>query len=236
MGKSTLAFQISRNISESGLSVLYFSNEMTSQQLWIKATCGATELNWRDIKRDGATEAQKEKLLLASSELIERYGESFRIDDRVDHGVATIWQACRKYKPSFVVVDVLQNLTDKGDNEVRRIGEIIKGLKFIAKDTNSHIFALTHVNRSVEANKGKIPTMAQLRESGHLENTADNVILLYSKNYYENAVEQENRFLETDVIIAKSRDGVRNVKIVLQYDLLQQWFGDAVREVQDYTR
>lgn len=234
MGKSTLAFQISRNIASRGSNVLYFSNEMTRMQLWIKATCGAAKLSWREVKRSGVSEQQKEILIEASSKLIDQFQSRLRIDDRSDHTTQTVWQACRKYHPQFAVVDVLQNLNDKGEKEVDRLGEIIKQLKFIAKDTNCHMLALTHVNRSVEYNKNKIPTMSELRDSGKLENTADNVLLITSDDYYSLA-ESPKDYWKTKLIIAKCRDGMRNIQVNLWYDLMAQWFEDDDPQAKDYV-
>lgn len=227
MGKSTLAWQIARNVAINR-RVIYFSNEMTARQLWAKAACGKLRIQWRDVIGKRITAEQLQALRDASNELMCLYEDRLSIDDRTIHTTETIWRAVAANHPALVVVDVIANLKNQGESELRRLATIARGLRDMCKDLNCALLTLHHTNRGSENRDNHRPTLADLRDCGDLEQLSDVVIFLYSPDYYRITEGMKPpRYLETSAIIAKDREGARNVDNQLAYDTESQWFEPA---------
>ncbi len=223
LGKSTLAFQIARNMARDGHKALYFSLEMGRVQLWAKAACGYVGVAWRDVREKRITSEQLEEVNQATSELIEAYQDRLLIDDRTGHSTQSLWQIVSTEKPDLVIVDVMARLKDRHESEVKRLGNIAYTLREMGKELNCATLVLHHVNRETETRKDKRPTLANLRDSGEIEQAADVVILLHSPDAYETTTKPPV-YRKTDAIIAKDRDGVMNKVIHLAFDTGAQWF------------
>ena len=224
MGKSTLAFQIARNMAASGKRVIYFSVEMTRRELWARATCGILEIPLKDFLTNSITKQQQVRLVEIGSDLMNAYEDRLLIDDRSRLTSEDIWKAVAKYKPDAIVLDHISLLADKGDNEIKRLGNITWTGKQIAKTYNLVAIYLQQLNRNTEqqSRKDKRPTMADLRDSGETEQNADTVTFIYRPDYYE--IGEPKLLSETELIIAKNRNGERNVFAKVKYHLLRQWF------------
>jgi replicative DNA helicase len=222
MGKSTIAFQIARNNARNGHKVLMFSNETRRVRLMAKAACGALAVSWPDVRERNVSPGVIEEIRAKAMELGESYGFNLRIDDRMHHTTQSIWQEIAAYQPELVIIDILANLHDKGESEIRRLSAIARNLKQICGDLNCHLMALHHINRDVEKRDVKVPTMSDLRDCGDLEQAADVVLFLHSDAYYEQKALPE--VIETDLIVAKNRDDQRNSRAKLNFLAKQQWF------------
>ena len=108
----------------------------------------------------------------------------------------------------LIIIDYLQLMQGSGrnnsDNRVQEVSEISRGLKLIARELDVPVIALSQLSRSVESRHPQIPQLADLRESGSIEQDADLVMFLYREDYYN--PETENQHV-TDLIIAKHRNG-----------------------------
>ena len=108
----------------------------------------------------------------------------------------------------LVVVDYLQlmqsSTTRSDGNRVQEVSEISRGLKLLARELNVPVIALSQLSRSVESRSPQIPQLADLRESGSIEQDADIVMFIYREAYYNPDTDREN---VTDLIIAKHRNG-----------------------------
>ena len=109
----------------------------------------------------------------------------------------------------LIIVDYLQLMQGSGSssnfsNRVQEVSEISRGLKLIARELNVPVIALSQLSRSVESRSPQIPQLADLRESGSIEQDADIVMFIYREAYYNPETERENI---TDLIIAKHRNG-----------------------------
>lgn len=228
MGKSTLAWQVARNVATSGLKAYFFSLEMATPSLWAKAACGAAGVRWRDIRNQTASENQITAVLDWTSRLMNTYGECLLIDDGVNT-TETIWQALEKHKPDLVVVDHLRLVADRGDKETKRLGMITQRMKEAAKSFNCGMLVLAQLNRGVEDRDNKRPTLADLRDSGEIEENADVVLMMHSDDYYEPT---GNPKVLTEVLVRKFRDDVLNQRIVLSFDKAHQWFGADVDSLE----
>jgi len=213
MGKSTLAFQIARNMAASGKRVIYFSVEMTRRELWARATCGILEIALKDFLTNSITKQQQVRLVEIGSDLMNAYEDRLRIDDRSRLTSEDIWKAVAKYRPDAIIVDHISLLSDKAESEIKRLGNISWTGKQIAKTYNLVAIYLQQLKR---------PTMADLRDSGETEQNADTVTFIYRPDYYE--IGEPKLLSETELIIAKNRNGERNVFAKVKYHLLRQWF------------
>lgn len=228
MGKSTLAWQAARNVATGGLKAYVFSLEMATASLWAKAACGAAGVRWRDIRNQTASEAQITAVLDWTSRLMNTYGECLLIDDGVNT-TETIWQALEKHKPDLVVIDHLRLVADRGDKETKRLGMITQRMKEAAKAFNCGMLVLAQLNRGVEDRDNKRPTLADLRDSGEIEENADVVLMMHSDDYYEPTGKPK---VLTEVLVRKFRDDVLNQRIVLSFDKAHQWFGADVDSLE----
>ena len=108
----------------------------------------------------------------------------------------------------LIIIDYLQLMQGSGrggnDNRVQEVSEISRGLKLIARELDVPVIALSQLSRTVESRHPQIPQLADLRESGSIEQDADLVMFLYREDYYN--PETDNQHI-TDLIIAKHRNG-----------------------------
>jgi replicative DNA helicase len=229
MGKSTLAWQIARNVAERGQKVLFLSLEMSAPALWAKAACGAAGLRWMKFLAEEATEWDVKMVLDKTSELMEAYGENLLIDDGM-HTTATIAKMVETHRPDLLVIDHLRYIADAGDNENKRLGLICTRLTDIAKGHNCSVICLAQLNRGVEqgsAGSDKRPSLKDLRDSGEIEEAADNVWMLYRKDYYD-AESKGNANSETELLARKFRMDLRNQRVMMIFDTVHQQFLDSV--------
>lgn len=225
MGKSSLAWQIVRNVALSGLKTYLFSLEMSITNLWARAACGAIGLRWRDIRSGLATPEQLEAVIIQAGEFAERFGKNILIDDGVNTS-ESIWNCIEKYRPDLVAIDHLRLIADQNESEVQRLGFMSKRLKDAAKAFNCAVLCLAQLNRAVEGREDKRPQLADLRESGHIEENADLVLMMYRDDYYT-PTETASNLSETEILIRKFRDDVNNNRVKLTFDLRHQIFGRA---------
>jgi len=227
VGKSSLAFQIARNMAAAGKKVIYFSPEMTRRELWAKAACGILEISLKDFFVNNISKKQEGDLIKVGADLMNTYEDRLMIDDRARLTSEDIWKAVARYQPAAIVVDHISLLSDKGENEIKRLGNITWQGKQIAKTYNIVSIYLQQLNRNTEqqSRKDKRPTMADLRDSGETEQNADTITFIYRPDYYE--VGDPKLLSETELIIAKNRNGERNIISKVKYHMLRQWFYTA---------
>ena len=217
MGKTTIAWQIARNCAANGMRALVFSLEVSTTSLWAKAACGAAGLRWRNIRSGDSSESDLRKLVITSNKLMHSYGDKLMIDDGM-HTTKTIWMAVEELRPDLVVVDHVRLIADAGSNEALRLGEISAACKDIAKQFNCAFLLLSQLNRSVESQSDKRPTLKDLRESGHLEENADVVLMIYRDQYYNDKSKDET----TQILVRKFRDDVLNQRVLLKFNTSAQ--------------
>jgi KaiC/GvpD/RAD55 family RecA-like ATPase len=225
MGKTALVWQIARNAAQSGRRVDMYSLEMSTASLWARAACPLVSVSWRDV-RTGRIDAQRRAELLArSASLAEQYGDNLRI---IDNGQTTdgIWRATAERRPDLIVVDHLRLIRDQMSSEVKRLGRITERLKDIAKTFDCAVLLAVQLNRAADAREDKRPTLADIRDSGEIEENADMIGMLYRNDYYHTAGETAKS--DAELIIRKFRDGPTSV-INLVFDVHEQWFYPAER-------
>lgn len=224
MGKTALALQVARNAArkESPHKVIFFSLEMSRISLWARAACPSVGLTWMDVKAKRFTGDQEERLFKESSELAVYYGDNLMIVDD-PQTTQSVWQICANERPDLVVIDHLRLVKDKGDNEVKRQGGIAERMKDMSKELDCHVLICAQLNRSVEARTNNRPVLADLRDSGEIEETADTVFMMYREDYYKPPTTPV-QYSQTELWIRKFRDGVKDSLIPLAFYDRRQWF------------
>lgn len=219
VGKTALALQIARNSASSGRRVMFFSLEMSGEQLWARVACPAVGVTWRDYKSGKLNSSQVDDMISEGHRIAIGYEDRLVIDDERRHTTATMWRAVGEYKPDLVIVDHIRILRDKHVSEVKRLGIITDELKSIAKGFGCAVFAMAQLNRASESRDNRRPTLADLRDSGEIEENADSVWMLHREN------DQAGRMInETELWGRKDRQGQRDVCVIMNFDPRQEWF------------
>jgi replicative DNA helicase len=166
--------------------------------------CGYAGLTWQKVRKGELDWSQQNLLKTENAKLIDELGTQLLIDDNSRRSIDDVWQAVAREKPDLVIIDHLALMADKSDNEVRRLGDISWGGKMIAKEFNCAVFFAQQLNRGTEDRQNKRPLLSDLRDSGELEQNADQVVFLYREDYYSgNSLD----ISPTEIILAKFRDG-----------------------------
>ena len=209
MGKTTLVTNLAYNVATIAKQpVLFFSLEMSKEQLVDRMLADASGVDAWNIRTGNLSDDDFSKLSEALGELAEA---PIYIDDTPGLSVLEMRTKARRAmheRPlGLVIVDYLQLMQGSGrdgGNRVQEVSEISRGLKLIARELNVPVIALSQLSRSVESRSPQIPQLADLRESGSIEQDADIVMFIYREAYYNPETERENI---TDLIIAKHRNG-----------------------------
>lgn len=209
MGKTALALNIGYNAAErTGKSVAIFSLEMSKLQLGIRLLGFDSGINATKLRTGRLGGEDWEKLTHSANHLSEL---PVFIDDSSAIGVLDMKAKCRRLMKrdeiAMVIVDYLQLLQGRRSAESRQleISEISRGLKALAKDLNVPVVALSQLNRKVEDRPNKRPQLADLRESGAIEQDADVIVFIYRDEAYH-PTSEENRNI-AEIIVAKQRNG-----------------------------
>jgi replicative DNA helicase len=209
MGKTALALNIGYNAAaRTSKAVAVFSLEMSKQQLGIRmlgfdAGVDATRLRTGFLRNE-----EWSNLTEAANRLSEL---PIHIDDSSGISVLEMKAKCRRLKRkedlSLVIVDYLQLIQGRRSAESRQleISEISRALKAMAKDLDVPVLALSQLNRKVEDRPNKRPQLADLRESGAIEQDADVIVFIYRDEIY-NPNSEENRNI-AEIIVGKQRNG-----------------------------
>ena len=243
MGKTTLAMNIAFNAANAILSgraneqykgaVVFFSLEMSQEQLAARVLSSQSKIP-ATAMREGSFSDEDFLKMTQYAQAISRV--PLFIDDTPGMSVPMIRTRARRLARkcggiALIVIDYLQLMTSPGgrknDNRVQEISEITRGLKMLAKELDVPVIALSQLSRSVENRDDKRPQLADLRESGSIEQDADIVMFTYREEYYlenrdpsqrisgntnANIQESYQKRLErargkADVIIGKNRHG-----------------------------
>ncbi len=227
IGKTALALNIAHNVAlKAELPVLLFSLEMSKEQLVDRMLAMESGVDAWALRTGNLNDSDFEKIGQAMGSLSEA---QIYIDDTPSLTISDVRTKARReahQRPlGLIIVDYLQLMSGGsrfgGDgNRVQEISEISRGLKGIARELNVPLMALSQLSRSVESRSPQIPQLADLRESGSIEQDADVVAFIYREEYYNPETDRKNI---TDIFIKKHRNGpVGNVE--LYFDREKQRF------------
>lgn len=223
MGKTAFVLNLAHNVAVSAKEpVLIFSLEMSKEQLVDRLLAMESGVDAWALRTGNLTDADFEKLSHAMGVLSEA---PIYIDDTPGITVSDMRTKARREAHQrnlgLVIVDYLQLMSGGSSfanqaNRVQEISEISRGLKGMARELNVPLIALSQLSRSVESRSPQIPQLADLRESGSIEQDADIVAFLYREDYYNPESDRQNIM---DVLIKKHRNGaVDNIELYFNRD------------------
>ena len=209
MGKTALATNIAFHAAtttrtgETAVPVAFFSLEMAAEQLGTRILAERAQVDSEMIRRGKLNSGEFDQLVNASNAISTA---PFFIDDTPSLSVSQLASRARRLKRTsglgLIVVDYLQLLTPqlgvRSENRVQEISNISRTLKAIAKDLNVPVIALSQLSRAVELREDKRPNLADLRESGSIEQDADVVMFVYREEYYLDKREPERKMEESE--------------------------------------
>lgn len=211
MGKTALALNLAHNVAvQAKEPVLLFSLEMSKEQLVDRLLSMESGVDAWALRTGNLTDNDFEKIGEAMGTLSEA---PIYIDDTPGITVSDMRTKARReahqHPLGLIIVDYLQLMSGggrygDGGNRVQEISEISRGLKGVARELNVPLLALSQLSRSVENRSPQIPQLADLRESGSIEQDADVVAFIYREEYYN---PETDRKKITDILIKKHRNG-----------------------------
>ena len=224
MGKTSLALNLVSAVAKSTRkTVAFFSLEMSREQLATRLLSNESYVDSNKLLTGRLDTEDWEKIGLAANALAQT---DIRVSDNPTITVTEMNALCRRLGDNLglIVVDYLQLMTkaDKdarnGENRVTVVAEISRALKIMAKDLNVPVVCLSQLSRAAESRTDKRPMLSDLRESGAIEQDADQVLLLYRDDYYNKDSEEKN---VCECNVAKNRHGEPGV-VKLQW--MPQYF------------
>tara|TARA_Y100000591_G_scaffold83778_1_gene70634 strand:+ start:1181 stop:2608 length:1428 start_codon:yes stop_codon:yes gene_type:complete len=249
MGKTALATNIAYNAAHNILrrqeksSVAFFSLEMSSEQLSTRILSEQAKIKSNDIRRGKVSEEEINRYIETSRNI---YNLPLYIDETPAITIATLSNRARRIKRLFglslIVVDYIQLMRsnlNRNDGRVQEISEITQGLKALAKELSVPVLALSQLSRAVEQRDDKQPQLADLRESGSIEQDADVVMFVYREEYYLERKQPKLGSIEhaewqskmndvnglADIILGKQRHGPTGV-IKVEFEGIYTKFKD----------
>lgn len=208
MGKTAFALNIATHAALTGTPVLYFSLEMSHLEITQRMLCAEARVDASRLRNGRLHETDWPKINHAVGRLNEA---PILIDDNPNCTVMDIRAKARRVKASpgglgLVVIDYLQLMSGRSNAENRQVevAEMSRGLKILARELDVPVVALSQLSRSLEMRGDKRPVLADLRESGSIEQDADVVMFLYRDEVYNH--ESPDRGT-AEVIVAKHRSG-----------------------------
>ena len=248
MGKTALATNIAFNAAKKiqndnkKSSIAFFSLEMSSEQLSTRILAEQSRIKSNDIRRGRMSEEEFDKYIETSKNIKEL---PLYIDETPAISIAALSNRARRIKRLYgldmVVVDYIQLMKASNFKEgrVQEISEITQGLKALAKELSVPVIALSQLSRAVEQRDDKKPQLADLRESGSIEQDADVVMFVYREAYYLERKEPRPATVEhaewqakmnevsnlAEIIISKQRHGPTG-NIMLEFEAMFTKFKD----------
>jgi len=209
MGKTALALNIAEFAAcKSQKGVAIFSMEMSAQQLSLRLISAHGRIDAQRL-RTGQLDDEDWARVVSAARVLKQ--TKLFIDDTPGLSPELLRAKCRRLKREhdlgLVVIDYLQLMSVPGNSENRatEISAISRSLKAMAKELNVPVIALSQLNRSLETRTDKRPNMADLRESGAIEQDADMVVFIYRDDYYNKENSPDKGLAE--IIISKHRSG-----------------------------
>ncbi len=229
MGKTAVALACAC-IAQRGIPVFLASLEMGHLQLTQRLLAQQAQVNGQALRLHTVPAADLSRVAAAVATLttwpLALYDCPGVSIGRL-RAVVQTWRA-RISGPALIIVDYLQLMRPDGSrrdgNRVLEIGEISSGLKHLAREMAVPVLALSQLSRAVESRTSKIPMLSDLRESGNLEQDADNVMFVYREAAYDPTCAQPNML---ELHLAKQRNGPLGV--------VPLWYDDQTQTIRDLT-
>ncbi len=217
MGKTSFALNVARNIAMKKRKVVFFSLEMSNEQLAQRVLATEARVESSKFRTGEISPEEWGRIAEAASALNEA---ELYFDDASTITVPEMKARVRQMKDvECVIIDYLQLMTGKKktENRVQEVSEITRDLKLMAKDLHIPVITCSQLNRSTDARgKAHRPQLSDLRESGSIEQDADIVLMLYREGYYESSGKEDDAEVaalnaandnKAQVLVVKNRHG-----------------------------
>ena len=210
MGKTSLALNIALAVAKKyDKTVAFFSLEMSREQLATRLIANESFVDNNNLVTGKLSQEEWNKIAIASAALSQT---DLRVDDNPSVTVAEMNAICRRIPNlGLVMIDYLQLMTSAGQgqtsnnaNRVQVVSDISRALKIMAKELNVPVVCLSQLSRANESRQDKRPMLSDLRESGAIEQDADEVLFIYRDDYYHKDSPKKN---VAEIIVAKNRHG-----------------------------
>lgn len=241
MGKTAFSLCTAQHVAiEKGVTVAIFSLEMSKEQLVLRMLCSEARVDAQKLRTGYLAKEDWEKLTRAAGRLSEA---PIFIDDSASLSILEMRAKARRLKAEhglgLVIVDYLQLVRGRGsaENREKEISEISRSLKALAKEIYIPVVALSQLSRAVESREKKKPTLADLRESGAIEQDADVVIFIYREELYRpcECPKDEGcacgRRGVAEIIVGKQRNGptdVVNLTFISKYTRFEDFSSRSI--------
>ena len=235
MGKTALCLNIALNVvKNSQLPVLFFSLEMSKEQLAYRVLASETMINPMRLRNGNL---YKEDWIKLNSTIKELSSLPLFIDDTANLSIQDIRSKIKKIvfehnQVGLIIIDYLQLMQHskiKNENRVQELSQITRSLKNLAREFKVPLIALSQLSRGVESRMTKRPILSDLRDSGSIEQDADLVLMLYRESYYNSTRIQNSEMDMTELIITKQRNGPVGT-VELKFDTTYTKFLNAFPE------
>lgn len=227
VGKSVLGLQVAKENAKRGMKVAVFTMEMNDKELYERLLVSESDFELTRLKKAKEfLKGEKEQFIKANNK-VENYPIYIASGD---FSVNEIYRLCKHQNFDLIIIDYLQLLEpDKSyrGNRTAEVGEISRNLKKTAMKLKVPIIALSQLNRAVEGKKDKEPTMAELRESGSLEQDANNIIILWN-------LSEDNKMYK-GVKVEKCRQGETG-KVGMKFDGKHMTFTERMEDFYQWEK
>ena len=217
MGKTSFALNVARNVAMQGKVVAFFNLEMSREQMVNRLLSSEARVSSQKLRTGNLTGDEWGRIAAAGSALCQA---PIYLDDTASITVPEMKARLRRVPNlGFVVIDYLQLMhsAKRTDNRVQEVSEITRSLKIMAKELNVPIMVCAQLSRGTEKQANHRPALADLRESGSIEQDADQVLFLFRPEYYNNNDQDPTAAAPAsiaEVIVAKNRHGeLRTVEL-----------------------
>ncbi len=228
MGKTAFMLNMALSAAFKGSTICIFSLEMSREQLVMRMLCSKAGVDMQNVKTGRLSDSE---LLQISNTLDPLSKVNIYIDDTGGVNVTEIRSKCRRLKSSrgldMVVIDYLQLMqtSGKSENRVTEIAEVTRSLKILARELNVPVVLGSQLSRGPENRPDHRPHMADLRESGSIEQDADMVMMLFRPAVYDETADNT-----AEIILAKNRNGPTGTAKLAWIDKFGKFVNKADRQ------
>jgi replicative DNA helicase len=225
VGKTSIALQMARRVAMDGHQVLILSQEMADEQLGLRMLASAARVDLSRLQTGRMDDNEWGRMAEGVDELARL---PIYVDDEPALTLRAITSKARRVPGvKLIVLDYLQLSEGEGDTRTAQVGSISRGLKKLAKQLGCCVLALSQLNRAVEQRPGKRPILADLRDSGEIEQDADVIEFLWPLG------EETDTSRPTGCEIAKNRQGRTGAMVLELFGATQVW-GESTRTLDQF--
>ncbi len=224
MGKTSFVLNLARNVAAQGKTVAVFSLEMSREQLVNRLLSSEAKVSSKKLRTGNLSNDEWARIGMGATAL---YDMPIFLDDTSNITVPEMKARLRRMaRVDFVVVDYLglMHSPRRIENRVQEISEITRSLKIMAKELNVPLMVCAQLSRGTEKQANHRPGLSDLRDSGSIEQDADQVLFIYRDEYYKNEKEDptQTEIGTSEIIVAKNRHGeLGEVKLAFQGEFTQ---------------